>query len=259
MIPAFRILNPAVASHEFTGRCAFTVMAKAPIPGKVKTRLSPPLTPAQAAALNADFLRDTLANLGEAATHSPADCVVSYTPVGQEDAFAGILPANTLLLPQRGDSFGERLFSTATDLFACGYSAVCLIDSDSPTVPTDEFIRAAQTMLPAPGVIARRAVLGRSDDGGYYLIGLTAPEPRLFADITWSTALVADETEARAAELNLPVTLLRTWYDVDDAQSLDRLQKEASGDPSVPAGYLAPYTRAFLQTLVPLGTLHGVR
>ena len=224
-------------------------MAKAPVAGKVKTRLSPPLTPHEAAVLNADFLRDTLANLGEAAGQCPADCVVSYTPVGQENAFTGILPESTLLVPQRGDGFGERLLSTAADLFACGYSAVCLIDSDSPTVPTAEFVRAAQVLLPSPGTVARGVVLGRSDDGGYYLIGLTSPEAKLFADITWSTDRVADETEARAAEASLPLTLLRTWYDVDDAQSLARLRKEAAGDPSVPAGYPAPYTRALLQTL----------
>ncbi len=259
MSHAFRILDPAAASSEFTGRCAFTVMAKAPVPGKVKTRLSPPLTPHQAAALNADFLRDTLANLDAAAAHCFADCVVSYTPIGQEDAFTGILPPNTLLLPQRGDGFGERLLATAADLFACGYSAVCLIDSDSPTVPTAEFIHAARTLLLTPG--EQRVVLGRSDDGGYYLIGLTSPEPRLFAEITWSTAAVADETETRAAQIGLPVTLLRTWYDVDDAASLSRLQKEASGDPSVPAGYPAPCTRAFLLALAasPSPSMHGAR
>ncbi len=252
----FRILDPAAPPlpGEFAHRCAFTVMAKAPIAGKVKTRLSPPLTPAQAAALNCDFLRDTLANLGEAAAQCAADCVVSYTPVGQEAAFTSILPESTLLVPQRGDGFGERLLATAADLFACGFSAVCLIDSDSPTVPTAEFVRAAQTLLPANGedrAVLSRVVLGRSGDGGYYLLGLAHPHARLFADIDWSTERVADQTEQRAAELALPLTQLATWYDVDDAASLARLRAEfASELASGPAhAYPAPHTRAFLRAL----------
>ena len=231
------------------GRCALTVMAKAPVAGKVKTRLIPPLTPAQAAALNADFLRDTLANLGEAAARSPAECVVSYTPVGQERAFEGILPPGTLLVPQRGDGFGERLLATASDLFQIGFSAVCLIDSDSPTVPTSAFVEAVTALLPPGRAAAHRVVLGRSDDGGYYLIGLTAPHARLFADITWSTDEVSDQTEARAAELELPVRRLATWYDVDDADSLARLLGEMRGDPGVPRGYGAPHTRRFLSAM----------
>ena len=220
-------------------------MAKAPTPGKVKTRLSPPLTAGQAALLNTHFLRDTLASLGAAARECPADCVISYTPVGQEEAFRGIVPDTTLLLPQRGDGFGERLLTTAIDLFRCGFSAVCLIDSDSPTVPTAEWVRAARTLLPAPGEAAHRAVLGRSDDGGYYLLGLTAPHAQLFADITWSTASVAAETAERAAALNLPVTELAAWFDVDDRDSLARLRRELAAG----IGYPAPHTRAFLSQL----------
>ncbi len=240
----FRILDPACPDPALAGRCAFTVMAKAPVPGRVKTRLTPPLAPEQSAALNKAFLRDTLANLGEAAGQCAADCVVSYTPVGQEAAFTGILPETTLLVPQRGDGFGERLLLTATDLFLCGYSSVCLIDSDSPTVPTAEFIHAAQALAQEK----EQAVLGRSEDGGYYLLGLRAPHSRLFEDITWSTALVATQTAERAGEAGLPLFELTPWYDVDDAQSLARLQAEfAAGG----YGYPAPHTRALLAELAP--------
>ncbi len=244
-----RILDSQQPSASFNGRCALTVMAKAPVPGKVKTRLSPPLTPEQAAELNAAFLRDTLANLGAAAAACHADCVVSYTPVGQEAAFAGILPPSTLLLPQRGDGFGERLLATATDLLQCGYTAVCLIDSDSPTVPTAAFVQAVETLLRGAAGGESPVTLGWSDDGGYYLIGLTQPHARLFADITWSTDAVSRQTEERAAELGLPLTRLATWYDVDDAQSLARLHAELRGDPGTPTGYAAEHTRRFLLQL----------
>jgi rSAM/selenodomain-associated transferase 1 len=239
----FEVLDASRRSPAFAGKCALTVMAKAPIPGKVKTRLSPPLSPMQAADLNACFLRDTVANLADAALSAPAEVVISYTPSGAEDAFAGILPEGTLLLPQRGDGFGQRLLATAIDLIACGFTSVCLIDSDSPTVPTREFI-AAVRQLARPG---SRAVLGPSADGGYYLIGLQRPEANLFDRITWSTALVNRQTLERAAEIGLPVILLAEWYDIDDAASLAQLRAEFSQSPA--PGYPAPHTRAYMNAL----------
>jgi rSAM/selenodomain-associated transferase 1 len=239
----FRILNPSQPNAEFQGRCALAVMAKAPRPGKVKTRLSPPLTPEQACELNACFLRDTVASLEAAARLSPASWVVSYTPAGEEGAFRGILPEGAVLVPQRGDGFGERLLTTAEDLFAVGFAAVCLIDSDSPTVPTGEFARAARLLLDH----GNRTVLGPSEDGGYYLVGLQRPEAQLFDRIAWSTDAVTAQTLERAAEIALPVELLREWYDVDDARSLARLRSElfdVAGE--YPRGYAAPETRAYL-------------
>lgn len=246
MSHSFYILDPSQPRATFADKCALAVMAKAPRPGRVKTRLSPPLTPEQAAGLNACFLRDTVASLRAATKLAAAEWVISYTPTGEEAAFHGILPDGALLLPQRGDHFGERLLFTAADLFACGFSAVCLIDSDSPTVPTAELGRAAEVLL-APG---SRAVLGPSEDGGYYLLGLQQAHPRLFAEITWSTSSVTAQTLERAAEIGLPVNLLQTWYDVDDASSLTRLRAELL-DPlsSVPRGYAAPRTRAYLAEL----------
>ncbi len=243
----FRILDPAERRDEFAGKCALAVMTKAPIPGKVKTRLSPPLTSEQASTLNSCFLRDTVNSLESATLTAPARWVISYTPIGEEAAFGGVLPDGALLLPQRGDGFGERLLFTAEGLFACGFSAVCLIDSDSPTVPTAEFSRAARTLL-KPG---NRAVLGPSEDGGYYLIGLQKPHPQLFSEITWSTSIVARQTLERAAEIHLPVELLQLWYDVDDSTSLQRLQTELFDPESdLPRGYPAPNTREYLSGLI---------
>jgi uncharacterized protein len=246
MTHTYRILDPSHPDPEFAGKCALAIMAKAPRPGKVKTRLSPLLTPEQASDLNACFLRDTVASLHAATTNAPAQWVISYTPIGEEAAFTGILPDGALLIPQRGDGFGERLLATAQDLFACGFTAVCLIDSDSPTVPTAEFVRAAESLL-APG---HRAVLGPSEDGGYYLIGVQQPHAHLFEDISWSTSVVTEQTLQRAAEIQLPVELLREWYDVDDASSLARLRAEFFDPQSIlPRGYPAPETRTYLAQL----------
>jgi len=249
MRPPYRILGPLRPDGGFAGACALAIMAKAPVPGKVKTRLSPPLTAQQAADLNACFLRDTVENLTDAANAVAAKVVISYTPAGAEEAFTGILPEDALLLSQRGDSFGERLLYTAADLFACGFAAVCLIDSDSPTVPTAEFARAAETLL-RPG---NRAVLGPSSDGGYYLLGLQSAQAHLFERIDWSTDVVVEQTLERAREIGLPMVQLAEWYDVDDAISLERLCAELGGEArSERRGYAAPHTRKFLRTLVRL-------
>jgi len=170
--------------------------------------------------------------------------------VGEEAAFQSILDGGALLLPQRGDGFGERLLATAEDLFACGFSAVCLIDSDSPTVPTAEFAAAVKLLLGA----GTRAVLGPSEDGGYYLIGLQEPIAHLFQDITWSTDVVTAQTLERASEAGLLVELLQPWYDVDDDASLARLHEELFDRQStISRGYAAPHTREYLA-----GTLRAV-
>src|SRR5437762_13805851 len=130
-----RVLDPRKNDRVPAGLCALAVMTKAPQAGKVKTRLTPPLTPEEAAALNICFLRDTTAAISQAATNGGARGLAVSTPVGAEEAYAGILPEDVELVPQRGDGFGERLSFATEDLFSLGFSSVCLIDSDSPTVP----------------------------------------------------------------------------------------------------------------------------
>jgi hypothetical protein len=221
-------------------------MAKAPRPGKVKTRLSPPLTPEQASELNICFLRDTTENIQQVTEAGNSAGIVVYTPVGDEAAFDGILPTGFQLLAQRGDGFGERLFHSCEDLFACGFSAVCLIDSDSPTMPQNALLQAVTRL----SLQRDRLLLGGSDDGGYYLIGVTQSHQRLFERIDWSTERVLQQTLERAREIGLQAELLPTWYDVDDGATLERLRREllpTSGGVSV--GYDARHTRTYLERL----------
>jgi hypothetical protein len=124
-----------------------------------------------------------------------------------------------------------------------------LIDSDSPTVRSDDYAQAVD-LLSQPG---DRVVLGPSDDGGYYLIGLKKMNRELFEGIDWSTDRVCDQTKKRAAELNLEVALLPNNYDVDDHASLNRLCAELL-DNRAPKD-LAPYTRGFLADLVSRKTI----
>lgn len=222
--------------------CALAVMTKAPRAGQVKTRLVPPLTPEQAAQLNSCFLRDT-ADAITKACGATARGVGVYTPIGSETAYIDILPQDFELLPQRGDGFGQRLSFAAADLFQCGFSSVCLIDSDSPTVSADIYLQALQLLSTSND----RVVLGPSDDGGYYLIGLNREHPQLFERIDWSTERVLEQTKQRAREIKLGVELLPAGYDVDDALSLERLRAELLSGKS--SSRSAPHTRRFLATL----------
>ena len=220
--PSYPILHPGERRADRASICALAVMAKAPRAGKVKTRLSPPLTLEESAALNICFLRDTTRNIAEVASRSNAAGLVCYTPVGDEIAFDGLLPDGFSLVPQRGDAFGERLLAAAEDILACGYGGVCLIDSDSPTLPAHS-LELAVDALSRPG---DRVVLGGSDDGGYYLIGLKCAHALPFERIRWSTGSVYAETVERIHEAEIELVELPMWYDVDDAATLAILEAE---------------------------------
>lgn len=241
-----RILDPENSVQRPENQCALAVMTKVPRAGHVKTRLVPPLTPEEAAELNVCFLRDTTEAIQQACGSNVVGVAV-YTPVGFETAYDNILPSGFQLLPQRGDGFGERLACAAEDLFRCGFSSVCLIDSDSPTVRVDVYAQAI-ALLARPN---DRVVLGPSDDGGYYLIGLKKFHRSLFERIDWSTERVFTQTCSRAEELSLEVALLPNGYDVDDRASLNRLCEELLDD-RVPSD-LAPHTRNSLVALIKSG------
>ena len=235
-------------------RCAIAVMAKAPIPGSSKTRLVPPLRFDQAAALSGAFLSDITANIMLAAEQQPIDAWIAYAPSGTETGITPWAAPGTRLLLADGDlpmapevqGLGRSLVHAATALFARGYSALCLVNSDSPTLPTAILRRAASLLLNNP----RRVMLGPAEDGGYYLIGMAQPHTKLFADITWSSPEVADQTRARAAALRLTLTEFTPWFDVDDAASLHRLAAEINTPPRGPdSPYAAPATASCLRHL----------
>jgi uncharacterized protein len=250
----YTVLDPSAPARAARASCALSMMIKAPRAGASKTRLVPPLAHEEAAALSVCFLRDTAANIAAACeaacagraggeSRPAAAGVAVYTPAGAESAFDGLLPAGFSLLAQRGEGFGERLFNAADDLLRLGFDSLCLIDSDSPTLPT-RALAAAAAELARPG---DRVVLGPADDGGYYLIGLKRAHRRLFERIDWSTERVLAQTVERAREAGLGVALLPAWYDVDDAATLARLCEELfGGGPACPPGgpALAPYDAA---------------
>ena len=244
--------QPGERLEEPAGDCTIGVMAKAPIPGRAKTRLTPLLTSEEAAALSAAFLRDVTENVRLAARHAPIRGCVAYAPAGTETLFGDHLADGTFLvladgsplLPPRVQGFGRCLLHAIQAMLAGGSRAACVLNSDSPTLPTALLVEAAELLLKRPD----RVVLGPAEDGGYYLLGMTAPHAHLFEDIAWSTDTVAEATRARARTLGLEVVELAPWYDVDDRDALLRLIEEisapAAGATAVP--YAAPVTAACL-------------
>lgn len=223
------------------------IMAKAPRVGDVKTRLVPPLSLVDAATLSGCFIRDIANNVVTAARGAPIEGYVAYWPPGSEDAFTPLLPDGVGFLPSRRLGLGYSLLDAAEDLLTAGYGAACLVNSDSPTLPTALLVEAAQ-VLTMPG---DRVVLGPAEDGGYYLIGLKRPHHRLFEDIAWSTEHTFAQTLERTAELGLEAVTLRCWYDVDDLDSLRRLMADIAGSATGGIGYPAPSTAAFLRGRLP--------
>ncbi len=191
--------------------------------------------------MSAAFLRDMTENLRVAAEQAEIVGYVAYAPAGLEHLFDGVLADGTRLvladgtgdMPDSVQGFGRSLLHATRALFALGHSAVCVLNSDSPTLPTECLVQAARGLSRPGGV-----VLGSADDGGYYLLGMTEVQHHLYADIAWSTERVAGQTRDAAASLGLPVQELPVWYDVDDRVALRRLLTDLDAGN----GYHAPAT-----------------
>jgi rSAM/selenodomain-associated transferase 1 len=208
-------------------------VAKRPAAGQTKTRLCPPLSAASAAALYECFLRDTLDLMRRVPRVARG---IVYLPDHAADYFRALAP-DMALAPQRGADLGERLDLLLADALAAGARQAVVMDSDSPTLPAAYITMAFEALNGEADV-----VLGPCDDGGYYLIGLKRPQPRLLREVRMSTPYVVRDTLALAEELGLCDALLPPWYDVDTAAELERLRAEIARS----AEDVARHTRAFL-------------
>jgi len=178
---------------------ALAVIAKAPIAGRVKTRLCPPLTPSQAAALAGAALEDTLAAVAATPTHRRVLVL--------EGEAGDWVPEGFEVIPQRGDGLAERL----ADAFATIGEPTLLVGMDTPQV-TAQMLIEATALLRMEGV---DAVQGDADDGGYWAIGLRRPDPAAFAGVPMSLDHTGAAQRARLAELGLAVADLPALRDID--------------------------------------------
>ncbi len=217
---------------------ALAIMVKEPIPGRVKTRLCPPLTWKQAADLYRCFLLDKMAQVRRLTGGAP---YLAFTPPEAQAFFHDLAGDTFSLIPQEGRDLGERLGRLSTQLLTAGHPGVVIIDSDTPNLP-DRYLAEAVERL-ACG--RSDAIFGPAEDGGYYLVGLRHPMPALFQGITWSTPLVLEQTLKQAAIARLEVHLLPSWFDVDTSGDLERLAEELLRGQTP-----ARHTQAFVQSTV---------
>lgn len=183
------------------------VFAKAPRPGHVKTRLARAWGAAAAADVYRRLGRQVVAQLAGA----PAQTILCFDPPGSEDEIRAWLGGRGVraFMPQGDGDLGERMSRATVAAFARGARAVVVTGTDAPAVGAGTVVRALDALRCAD------VVIGPSSDGGYYLIGLAAPQPALFGDMPWSTEHVFRETTSRCADLGLRVTCLPVESDID--------------------------------------------
>jgi rSAM/selenodomain-associated transferase 1 len=198
------------------------VFAKAPEPGRVKTRLCPPLSPEAAANLQGACLLDFWDRLDQLSVHR----VVCYDPPHSLGLFRDFLGAEADLLEQPAGGLGDRLFG-AFEVLLGRFGPVVAVGADSPDLPLNLIQEAILRLSKGTEDVA----LGPAEDGGYTLIGLCALHRELFEGIPWSTGSVFSITVERCVAAGLRVLTLSPWYDVDDAPSLERLRESVRRRP----------------------------
>lgn len=220
-------------------------MAKAPIVGKVKTDLCPPLGARSAALLHESFIRDAVE---KASTVPDAEVVIAYTPRGTTPYFREVAPEADRYLLQKGNTPGERLSHCFERLSEPGRSVV-VMSADSPTLP-------ARCLEMAFGVLdtgRADAVIGPASERGYYLVGMRSHAPELLEKVVWSGPNAATSCAARARDLGLRVHLLPEWYYVDRPADLAHLRAELLDRTVV--RHSARHTRERMRTFIERGLL----
>jgi hypothetical protein len=194
-------------------RAALVVIAKAPVAGRVKTRLCPPCTAAEAAILASAALVDTLA----AAAATPAVARV----LALDGRPGPWVPDGWVIVPQLGGGLDERL----ANAFSAVSGPALLIGMDTPQVsPT--LLAGAMRALGEPGV---DSVLGPAADGGWWTIGLRRADPRVFLGVPMSTDHTYDDQRARLAALGLHTVVLPELRDVDTYEDAVAVARDAPG------------------------------
>jgi rSAM/selenodomain-associated transferase 1 len=216
---------------------SIVIFARAPEPGKVKTRLATQIGDEAAAKLYAAMLQDTISVVKSAAQETKSEVVLCYTP---DDAFA---PGDYSLskfwhganLPQNGKDLGEKMLNAAQNCFSHDANRVVIIGSDKPDLEVST-LRSAFEELENHDLL-----FGPALDGGFYLIGTRAPfAESLFANVIWSHDLTLQVVLNNARHLNLSVALLPEGADVDEASDLQQF----CADPELQSK--APHFRAAL-------------
>jgi rSAM/selenodomain-associated transferase 1 len=211
------------------------IMTKVPQAGKVKTRLQPFLTAQQSAEISICFLQDT----EQKARAVTQNLIIAFSPIEKKNLLIDILQTNPILIGQKGENLGERMFHAFEFAFSLNSDAVVMIGTDSPTFPA-EFVERAFTLLETKS----DAVLGKTDDGGFYLIGLRKAYKRIFENVEWSSPKTFEQTKQNIENLSLNLREIPVWYDVDTPEDFVKLEKELADNRQ-----LAPKTFELIKAL----------
>lgn len=217
---------------------AIIVMAKVPLPGLAKTRLCPPLSLADAASLAMCFVQDVV----ESALRVNPHVILAYTPADGRAILEPVLPAGLQWLQQQGDDLDERLLAAIAYAYDRGFAPIIVLGTDSPTLPPALIEEAFKALSTGSADV----VLGPTVDGGYYLVGVRQPEPKIFHDISWSSPATFEQTARNVRQLNLKLLTLEQWYDVDTFADLKSLHDELLRHPI--ARERAPQTYRWLNS-----------
>jgi rSAM/selenodomain-associated transferase 1 len=212
------------------------VFVRAPVKGKVKTRLAKVLAPD----VVLDLYRCFVADIFEMLARSGFQSVVCFHPAKAEQKLTRWLGEHYCYLPQKGRDLGARMAHAFDHLFQHGCRQALLIGTDFPDLPP-EVIHQAFHALDLNG-----KVIGPTHDGGYYLIGFERRhfQPAVFDNIPWGTHQVFAETEKRLGGRENPPLILPRWRDIDEFEDLLAFAKRRHHDANA-----APHTRALLQSL----------
>ncbi len=212
---------------------AIIIMTKVPGHGNVKTRLHPFLTLDECRELAICLLKDTEKKISQ----FNVPTIIAFTPVNQKNELNCILQYRHTLIEQRGSELGEKMYHAFEFAFGQGYESVVMIGTDSPTVPESEVSEAFEILGSSKG-----AVIGKTEDGGFYLIGFHSVRRELFEAVEWGSENAFRQTAANINRAGLSLQYIRTWYDVDKPEDLLRLRADLETNPE-----LAPNTFEWLK------------
>jgi hypothetical protein len=239
------------------GRPALVLYARVPRAGAVKTRLTPFLSAAEAAALHRALLIDSLEILRRAAGLAAARAIVSWSEPWDPGAAGGdqLLAARAgglESLPQPPGDLGRRLAGTLRRLLAAG-GPVVVFGADTPTLPPELLAQALDRLRGGAA-----AVIGPAEDGGFYLIGARRAADGMLAGVAWGTGTACGDACRALRRAGLEVAVLQPWYDIDRPADLERLWRDlgpAGGGGPAAGGGRPEASAAFLEGLARAGRL----
>jgi rSAM/selenodomain-associated transferase 1 len=180
------------------------IFLKAPRPGLVKTRLAEAIGPGAAASAYRTLVQTLLTRFAKCKSIE-----LHYAPEDALEEIQGWLRPGWIARPQSPGDLGRRLHTSFENSFAAGAKRTVIIGSDCPSIEWQDVATAWSSLAD------HDVVLGPAPDGGYWLIGLNAPQEHLFRNIAWSTETVLSETLKRCQATGLSTVLLRELRDVD--------------------------------------------